>query len=663
MRGKRVDIQGLRAIAVGLVVIYHLWPLRLTGGFIGVDVFFVISGFLITQHLLREVDTAGTISLSRFWARRIRRLLPAAFTVLAAALVMMVVWIPRTVWTQTMQEIAASAFYVENWLLASNSIDYLGAENEPSLVQHFWSLSVEEQFYVVWPLLLVLVLLITKSRRAIPALLVMIFTVSLAFSIYETIRSQPSAYFITPTRMWEFAAGGMLVFAPELVPRSDEAWRRRILVGMGWLGIAAILGSAVVMSGRSPFPGYIALIPVIGTVLAIYAGNVESRFSLASAAQWRPVQSIGDHSYAIYLWHWPLIVAFPFAVGAPLGNVGRIVIIVLSFVLALLTKKFVEDPMRLSSFWIAKRRAAYSFAAAGMAVFLVATTVGSAAISSQQQELDKAAAIAEKCMGASAALNAGEPLCQEFAQTEDRLFPALESRADDTADQYSCYVNPDKGVEYRACTYGVLDSDTRIAITGDSHAASLIPGLLAAAKSNSWAIDVFVGRDCQLTASELCSARAEFDERILEGGYDAVLATGRRSTQPSADALAKAWEPFLEAGVHLIPLVDVPVFAETTESCVSSSAGSATDAEGCVTPVEDALSAQPDQYGPAAAMLGLDAIDLTDTFCTEESCAATIGNVLVYRDLTSHITATFSRSLAPILATEIEANLFDARQR
>lgn len=162
---KRLDIQGLRALAVLLVVIYHLWPGRLTGGYVGVDVFFVISGYLITAHLVKEAAQSGTVALGRFWARRVRRLLPAAFTVLIACAVVALFVLPAAQRAQNLREIGASALYVQNWLLAFDSIDYLGAENQASVVQHYWSLSVEEQFYLVWPVLIVIALAVAGETR------------------------------------------------------------------------------------------------------------------------------------------------------------------------------------------------------------------------------------------------------------------------------------------------------------------------------------------------------------------------------------------------------------------------------------------------------------------------------------------------------------------
>ena len=214
--GVRPEIQGLRALAVVLVVVFHLWPYRLHGGYVGVDVFFVISGDPITSHLAREVEQTGRLRVGRFWARRIRRLLPASLLVLAVSAVTILIWVPQSYWQQFMREIVASAIYVQNWALAADSVDYLAATNVASPAQHFWSLSVEEQFYVAWPLLLVAAVWLAarfghwSRRSAIIVMLAVIGAASLAYSVIFTTSNPSVAYFSTATRAWEFAAGGPL---------------------------------------------------------------------------------------------------------------------------------------------------------------------------------------------------------------------------------------------------------------------------------------------------------------------------------------------------------------------------------------------------------------------------------------------------------------------
>ncbi|MDQ5808759.1 MAG: acyltransferase, partial [Actinomycetota bacterium] len=208
----RSEIQALRGIAVLLVVVFHLWPSALPGGFVGVDVFFVISGFLITGQLVREVDRTGRVSLAGFWARRARRILPAALVVLAACALLTKAAVPETQWDQFFGEIVASAAYVENWHLAEAAVDYQAADDAPSPVRHFWSLSVEEQFYLVWPLLIVAALL--AGRRWIPWTLGAVTAASFAWSLHETAADPAAAYFVTPTRAWEFGVGGLLALLP-----------------------------------------------------------------------------------------------------------------------------------------------------------------------------------------------------------------------------------------------------------------------------------------------------------------------------------------------------------------------------------------------------------------------------------------------------------------
>jgi len=208
----RSDIQALRALAITTVVIFHLWPGRLPGGFVGVDVFFVISGFLITTHLLKSVENK-TFKVANFWVRRVRRLLPASFTVLISTAIAVLVFVPVQLWLQWLKEIQASILYFENWILAIDAVDYLALSNEASTTQHFWSLSVEEQFYIVWPLLIAVALLFVRKRSpqvqriSMLAILVLITLSSLIYGIYLTQAEPAIAYFSTPVRAWEFGAG------------------------------------------------------------------------------------------------------------------------------------------------------------------------------------------------------------------------------------------------------------------------------------------------------------------------------------------------------------------------------------------------------------------------------------------------------------------------
>lgn len=268
----RPEIQALRAAAVLLVVLFHLWPSRIPGGYVGVDIFFVISGFLITGHLLREVDKRGTVQLAHFWARRARRLLPASLLVAAVTAAATIIFVPMTFWRDWLSQVLSSVFYVVNWQLARDSVDYLASDNSASPIQHYWSLSVEEQFYVAWPLLILLCIFIAnkvapKNRRITIAVgLLLIVCSSLGYSMYATAASPEAAYFVTTTRAWEFGLGGLVSFLPDL--------RSRVLRALiSWLGVIGILLVAFKYTSGTPFPGIAALVPVLSAAFIIWGGG------------------------------------------------------------------------------------------------------------------------------------------------------------------------------------------------------------------------------------------------------------------------------------------------------------------------------------------------------------------------------------------------------
>ena len=308
----RPEIQALRAIAVTTVVVFHYWPDLITGGYIGVDVFFAISGFLITGHLVREVDRSGHVSLPGFWARRARRILPAALLVLLFCTVATFLIVPLNLWDQFFREIQASTLYVENWNLAREAVDYLGAENRPSPVQHYWSLSVEEQFYIVWPVLILIAMMFVRKgsallrRRSITTMLLLLTGASLAYSIWDTAINPAAAFFVTPTRVWEFGAGGLLALA------ATNTARPALRAAVSWLGIAMILVAAFAYNPQTPFPGIAAALPIAGTLAVIWAGSPDLRWSPLHWMKLRGTQWAGDVSYSIYLWHWPLLILAPF---------------------------------------------------------------------------------------------------------------------------------------------------------------------------------------------------------------------------------------------------------------------------------------------------------------------------------------------------------------
>ncbi|HEU0257774.1 MAG TPA: acyltransferase, partial [Microbacteriaceae bacterium] len=382
----RPEVQALRALAVALVVVFHLWPGALPGGFVGVDVFFVISGFLITGQLLREAGRLGRIRLGGFWARRVRRLLPAALASLAATGIATWLVAPQTVWRQYFSDIAASAAYVQNWHLVAQAVDYF-APSGASPVQNFWSLAVEEQFYLVWPLLLVVALVATRRRpgarrRAFVAVLGAASVASLIYCVVVSRDAAQIAYLSTLARGWEFGLGGLLALVLPRLSRLGEraasrnGWAAALSgarAALSWCGVAVIVVSAFLLNSGTAFPGAVALWPTLATCVVIAAGVPRGRWAPGRAMTLPAVQWLGGASYSLYLWHWPVIVLAPFAweriAGRSAPAWSSLLVLALSLALAWASKRWIEDRTRTAAFWSGpKPTRSFAVMAAGMMV-------------------------------------------------------------------------------------------------------------------------------------------------------------------------------------------------------------------------------------------------------------------------------------------------------
>ncbi|MGK9147284.1 acyltransferase [Plantibacter flavus] len=502
----RADIQGLRAVAVALVVLFHLRPGLVPGGYVGVDVFFAISGFLITAHLLRELEHTGTVRLGRFWARRARRLLPAALTVLLVVLAASVLVAPIGDLPRFIRETMWSALYIENWALAGSAVDYLAAESSPSPVQHYWSLSVEEQFYLVWPVLLLAAAWFaarvtgrreghagrssTRLRRSALVVLLAVFAASLTWSVVFTAEDPSPAYFVTTTRAWEFAAGGLVAVLVAGTARWS-ADRQGIRIAVAWAGLVAVGLAAFGYSGATPFPSMTALLPVAGALAVVWAAAPATRSSPTALLAVRPVQWLGDRSYAVYLWHWPVIILAGFALGRSASILEQIVLMVFTLLLAEATTRWVEQPIRFGvpSRWSPAR--VLGLTAAAMAVLLAVSAVAlpqsQARIVAEQSRLERLVAAPPDCFGAAELLD--EARCDDAAAPGE-LGPGTATSAT-VPDASLADTPPDRCITdiradaFAVCAYGAAaDTATRtVALIGDSHAEQWLPAFADAAES------------------------------------------------------------------------------------------------------------------------------------------------------------------------------------
>jgi peptidoglycan/LPS O-acetylase OafA/YrhL len=679
-RGFRTDVQALRAVAVLAVVLNHLWPGWLTGGYVGVDVFFVISGFLISSHLDREIVSTGRVRLGRFYARRIRRLLPAAFLVLGFTLVAAYLLLPYPRWAATAQEAFASGLYWENWLLAAKSVDYSAADAAASPVQHYWSLSVEEQFYLFWPLLLLLLFVIRRRRAQVVGIAV-VGAASLAFSVYFTQASPNEAYFVTPVRVWEFALGALVALA------GSRLALPRVAAGIAsFAGFAMIIGSAIMYDHHTPFPGFLALVPTVGTALVIASGPGRQWHTAVTAS--RPVQFLGNISYSLYLWHWPLIILAPFAL-SELLSAGQmttpylLAVLGASVVLAFLSKVVVED--RGMSWKPLTRSTVLTFTAmvAGLvAVSAVAYglnwTYGRHVAQAERDAL-AAARAAGSCRGAGAMV--AEYGCRDPlgpAQIVE-MGPANEywhlSPECTMLDQYKV---GDKQTS-SLCDFSGGAPDAQVVwLIGDSHAQQWQGPVFDLARERKWKLKIAVLGGCPFadiaytgyhgpapaSSTKACTDwNARMANVIAEDQPAAVLVsfyareefaddgTGRTQTEQYRDGLEPYWARWTDAGARVVVVSDPPLNGEVrARDCVTLNPG---DPKACA--VDRKVAQPPDPLSEVARTSrnpAVSFVDMTNYFCDRRHCYAVVGNVVVYYDA-NHVNLEFSRTMKPMLATAL----------
>jgi peptidoglycan/LPS O-acetylase OafA/YrhL len=672
----RTDVQALRAVAVLAVLLNHLWPLRLAGGYVGVDVFFVISGFLISSHLCREIDATGRVRLVRFYARRIRRLLPAAFLVLALTMVGVYLLMPYPRWAETARHAVASALYGENWLLSAESVNYSSADAAPSLVQHYWSLSVEEQFYLVWPLLLFLLFRV-RRRRARFAGVAVVAAASLAFCVYYTAHAPSQAYFLTPTRVWEFAMGALVALGGARL-----ALPARVAGVVSFAGLAMIIGPAVAYGHSTPFPGYLALVPTAGAALVIIAGNRGARQWHTPLSAARPVQWLGNISYSLYLWHWPLILLAPFAIGQVLTTRDKLVVLAVSLLVATGSKILVED--RGLAWLPVKRATGLTFAAmvAGMALLaLVAGTLNwtyDRHVVQARQEI--AAAVSSSCHGPGAMVPGKD--CR------DRFGPAGVV-AMGPANAYfqvppECrQIDANKAGDTKTtlvCDFSQGEPVPEVVwLLGDSHALHWQGAVMELARQRKWVLKFGGLGGCPFAKVDFTGYRGpadagfrrtckEWSERLT----DVVAAdkpstvflsffsrmepaddgTGRSQTAQYRDGLEPYWHAWADAGARVVVLADPPLNGDVRPAdCVTLNPR---DPLACA--VNRDVAQPPDPLAEAARSSrdpAVSLVDLTNYFCDRRKCYAVVGNVAVYYDA-NHLNLEFTRALTPMLAAALE---------
>ncbi|WP_371515700.1 acyltransferase family protein [Kitasatospora sp. NBC_01300] len=652
--GFRPDIEGLRGVAVLSVLAYHAAVPGFAGGYVGVDVFFVISGFLITGLLLGR-----PIGLWDFAARRARRILPAAATVLVATAVAGGALLDPLRGTDLARDLIASAGQVVNWRFVGQQTDYLAAEHAPSPLQHFWSLGVENQFYLLWGVLLLGLARFLHGRRrtvAITLATTAIGAVSLLLCVRWTATSAPLAYFSTGSRLWEFAAGACAALLGGALAgrtqRRGTAWTLRLL---GWAGAAAVLASILLYDRNTPFPGTAALVPVLGAAAVLLAGPAHRALGATDAGRLldnRPLRAAGRLSYAWYLWHWPVLTIAQARFGAlPWTTLAALA--AASALPAWLTMRLVEQPLRYGSS-PAPRRGLAVGASALVIPLIAALTLGGGTVRALGGAADTPAA-------APAGAPTGPTLLAPGARVLG-LTPSLARAREDFPPGKGCEI-PLNADSSPRCLFGAEDSPDRIVLLGDSHAGQWISSALAMAEQRHWALEVLVKPGCPLatltvrnnvlgrTFEECDRWRENTLTRLTSGPRPRLVLMAGLNRYGSQEERTQGWTRTLDrlaaVGAPLAYLGDTPMPGKDIPTCLAASDGRS---DACFFPRDTAFEPDPMLDGGLAARYGVRTLDLGPLLCpgSGPDCPAVLEGVVLYRD-TGHITDTLARVLAPRL--------------
>nr|WP_142045143.1 acyltransferase family protein [Arthrobacter sp. SLBN-100] len=662
----RPEVQGLRALAVLMVVAYHVWLGRVSGG---VDIFLLISAFLLTLSFVRKAEAGRPFGLLAHWLHLFKRLLPAAVVVILGVLAGTWLILPQSRWPQVLDQAWASLLYSQNWLLADTAVDYYAQDHAgASPLQHFWSLSIQGQVFILWPVIFASAAGLLALLRRVPGgarvtyrgLLAVVFAAafafSLAYSVEQTASNQAYAYFDTRARLWEFALGSLLALAlPYLKPG------RGLRVVLGWAGLAAMVSCGLLLTVDRSFPGYVALWPTLAGAAIITAGQTGSRFGVDRFLSSKPLVALGDNSYALYLWHWPVLVLALAATGVEAPNlVQGLAIVGASVVLAVLTTRFVEKPLR-DWHWpkLRARRTAVVIIACGallagpVAVWQTTLTAEESATAAQPRELTPGAA-------ALSPENAAVPAA------DARIIPGPAALDNDWAGiQAPCVgANATSNPILEGCRQAVPEGEVtkRIVVLGDSHSQQYLGALAPIAAARGWELVTLLMPACRFgaeseTRNAECNAYNQASAAyVLEHRPEAVFTVASLTHEEApfeteVPAYLDGVRPFADAGIEIVGIRDNPRFTFNMPECVQRNGA---DAHECSVPLAESLADPSPLEGYRGKVEGLHLMDLSDFICARGICPGVVGNVYVYKD-DNHLTRTYVETMIPMFEQRLLA--------
>ncbi|UZF57459.1 acyltransferase [Gordonia polyisoprenivorans] len=679
------DIAGLRGVAVLLVVVFHSRVPGFGGGFVGVDVFFVISGFLITGLLIREFERSGTLSFKGFYARRARRIIPAAALVIVVSLIGAALTMPLLrVFKQSVDLLAAAA-NLANWHFIAQNADYLAGAIDGSLATHFWSLAIEEQLYFVWPLTIfgaAVLIARTPLRNHVSirwSILLVVGAVtvgSLVWAIRLTPVDPATAYMATYTRAWQFGVGGLLAVAEPLLIGAARRARptRWLAAALGWAGLAGIVASVVTISASTPYPGTAALLPTVSTALIIASGQVipadigaraGNMFTPGFLLSLAPIRFLGRVSYAWYLWHWPALVLFETQTGMTswpaLLAVGGV-----SLAIATASTLFFEEPIIANTELRRNHSASLSVGLTGLVVGLaVAMTAGVITVK-----------VASRDTVSNAALSYQSVFGQENAATSGPVVPNPFQAYDDRPEPNDCLVRVGEYGPGRECAFGPGDG-IPVVLFGDSHAEQWSETVRDIGNAHGWRIYQFTkaacpaqdlrprpGRPDPFNAEDCVRWRDDVLHQIAALAPKIIIFSSLSTYVPDYGESARAWDDTLAAlratGARLVYIADTPYPNFQIADCMS---GALDDWARCDFRLDDVTRHEPILTEQARGRdKDIITLSVNNLLCENDTCVPARNKILLYRD-ESHLTATAAHVLEPALTRQLDKRRFDYNAR
>ncbi|MCT9623795.1 acyltransferase [Pseudarthrobacter equi] len=636
-----------------MVVTYHVWFGRVSGG---VDVFLLISAFLMTFQFVGRHERREPFALRKHWLHLFRRLLPAAVTVIVATLAVSYLVLPRTRWLDLIDQGWASLFYSENRLLQAQAVDYYANDHSlASPLQHFWSLSIQGQVFILWPLIFLAAAWAARRfrlsyRPLLAYVFFLVFLVSLAYSIYFTATNQVQAYFDTGARLWEFALGTLVALVLPGLRLS-----RAVRIAMGWVGVIAMLACGILLNVQAAFPGVAALWPTVAAAFVIVAGQTQSPAGVDRILSSKPLVKLGDISYGLYLWHWPvLVLALAWTGKEHAGWLSGTVIIVAALALAYLTTRFIEKPWREWKWPEARKRRA-------VLAIMLAVSVAAAPLAFWRSQIEKSSSISE--------LGLDDPRYPGARAASDNFTFTPEPGTDPiptpevVAAEWPQFPEPceDVGENASLCTNGITDGTKHIVVMGSSHAFVLDTPVLTMADKYNWEVTSMTRGFCPLAdqlgpgINEECLKFNEQNmETVLEMKPDLVLTTSTQTFgDPAApELLDEGWirqvQRLNNAGIPVVGVRDTPRMPGATPDCLLENPDTP---ETCGSSRAASFAAESPTDAAAGRLPNTSFMDLTRFFCSDDFCPAIIGNVIVYKD-NNHVTRSYMLTLAPFFEKE-----------